>query len=103
MGREGKLFNFLARRKNRDEPFWWISLNLCNVCHQGWLIAQEERHNDDYYLKRLSNKEVDQIEKNNLWPADFDQYENLSRLGTNVDYILLFAHPTSSSGLEHPD
>jgi len=36
-----------------ESPFWWLVLYGCRSCGQGWLVAQEERHNDIFCMRRL--------------------------------------------------
>ena len=42
-----------TRIKDRGDKYWWLHLSQCSVCKTYWLIAQEERHNDDYHLLKL--------------------------------------------------
>jgi hypothetical protein len=71
------LFSSLNEVKPRGEDFWWESTYRCNVCHQNWLVAQDENY-DDFYLMRIDEKIVQSIENKNEWPSVFDNYDRLS-------------------------
>jgi hypothetical protein len=60
---------------------WWLSYRQCKVCGRNWLVAQEERINDVYVLRELSQLEASAILQAGQWPDDFSQYETLIRLG----------------------
>ena len=50
---------------------WWLHLERCGACGQNWMIAQEERNYDDYYLRRLNAEVARQVECDGRWPAEF--------------------------------
>ncbi|SMN17594.1 hypothetical protein CRYPA_894 [uncultured Candidatus Thioglobus sp.] len=72
------IFSHLKKVKIKGEDYWWISLYDCNVCHQVWLVAQDE-NDDDFYFMRLDNTQIQDIKDNN-WPMIFDNYNNLSTI-----------------------
>lgn len=97
MGHEGNLFQLLTPVKDYGKPLWWLSLYKCNVCSQFWMIAQEERHNDVYLLKRLREEEARAIENDNLWPKDFARFEDLLRIGAQFGHRVQFVDLFNSS------
>jgi hypothetical protein len=51
------IFLHLKETKIKGEDYWWISLYECNVCHQAWLVAQDENY-DVFYFMRLDNTQI---------------------------------------------
>lgn len=60
---------------------WWLDLRRCSACGQHWMIAQEERIYDEYFLKRLTAEEAEVIRAAGRWPDDFLTYERVLRVG----------------------
>ncbi len=83
--------------KERGEKYWWLYMSQCNVCKTYWLIAQEERQNDDFHLLKLNQDQVKNITDQNIWPKDFDEYENLLILSKKVGHSVRFIDPLNSS------
>ena len=79
--------------RGRGLPWWWLYESRCTVCGAHWLIAQEERFNDIFVLKRLSTAETEQIEQLGVWPTYFDRYETLLRLGAEAGHHARFMNP----------
>jgi hypothetical protein len=97
-GEESKaVFQYMEEVTRRGEPFWWLSLEHCRECHQWWLVASEERHNDVYCLRRLDRQIADEILNKNSWPDCFDRYETLLRLGYDTGRSVRFVDPMDSS------
>lgn len=71
----------LEQRAVRGPPLWWLAAYQCSECGQRWLLAQESRINDVFFLKRLSLEEGEQLFEEEQWPGDFDKFETLLRLG----------------------
>ena len=83
----------------RGEPFWWLGVSRCAVCHTPWLVAQEERQNDVFVLRRLTTAELTGIVEANRWPTYLDKYETLLRLGHAAGHVAIFADPVGDSSL----
>lgn len=60
---------------------WWLHLSRCRVCNQHWMIAQEERIFDEYFLRRLDADETDRILTEKEWPSEFLTYERVLETG----------------------
>lgn len=91
MGEEDEnIFRTLEERAKRGPPLWWLSADQCTACGQWWLVAQEGRINDVFFLKRLSSEDGDRILKTNQWPDDFDKFETLLRLGRERGHSVRF-------------
>ena len=86
--------------KERGDPYWWLYAARCSVCKTDWLVAQEERQNDVILVRRLTPSEFSQILRADLWPADFDQYETLLRLGRAAGHKVRWVDPINDSSLE---
>jgi hypothetical protein len=97
MGEHDDLFSSLSTRYKRGEPFWWLYVSCCSLCGQYWLVAQEERHNDVFIMRRLETDEVERIDNSDQWPDDFDQYETLLKIGRDAGRSVIYADPLNSS------
>jgi hypothetical protein len=69
---------------------WWLSYRRCKVCGRKWLVAQEERINDVYVIRELSQLEASEILGAGKWPDDFSRYETLIRLGHEAGHSARF-------------
>lgn len=98
MGEEaGALFSTRTNIVVRGEPYWWLFAQVCQVCGDPWLVAQEERQNDVYCMRRLSSDEWEGIQSQQRWPSDFDMYESLLRIGREAGKSVRFMDPMNSS------
>src|SRR5207249_3890955 len=55
------VFKTLKEDVRRGDPFWWLSAYYCSVCGEWWLVAQEERQNDLFCMRRLREADVSSI------------------------------------------
>lgn len=62
----------------------------CVVCHQHWLIAQEERLNDVNVMQKIGANAARDVLERDVWPDDLDQYETLLRLGASHGHAARF-------------
>jgi len=100
MGGDGfdeRLFASLERMREHGGAQWWLYLSRCGACGQDWLVAQDERIYDNYYLKRLSPSEAREVAEANRWPDDFITYERVLRLGRRLAQPWTFLDPRSPS------
>lgn len=97
MGDENTPFGTLMVLKERGKPWWWLSLEVCRECEQHWLSASEERQNDIYCLRRLTEETARRILKENVWPDDFDRYETLLEIGRDSGRRVTFGTPHSKN------
>lgn len=93
----GGFFDTLEESKRRGEPYRWLSLYQCQECHQWWLVASEQRHNDLYCLRRLLTDEAHEILQADRWPTYFDKFETLLRLGLETGRRILWKNPLEPS------
>ena len=94
---ENSYLDHIERIKDRGDKFWWLHLSCCKKCNQYWLIAQEERHNDVYCLKRLTQSQGSEILSKNEWPKCFDSYGRLLKIGKDYGHRVEFVDPLNSS------
>jgi hypothetical protein len=100
MGEESKrVLATIEQRRLRGEPFWWLWCGLCTRCGQWWLVAQEERQNDVFCLRRLADDERTALIDSDIWPRDFDSYEVLLRLALKAGKRVRFAEPEQAKSL----
>ena len=59
---------------------WWLYVSTCLVCRQSWMVAQDERIYDNFYLRRLASSTLQEIEEFDLWPEEFLTYERVLAL-----------------------
>ena len=78
------------------ELCWWLSLDICQNCHQYWLIAQESKQNDVNLFRRLTKSESDNIIEYNKWPKYFRRFEELLILGKESGASVIFIDPMNS-------
>jgi hypothetical protein len=89
----------IERIIDRGNDHWWLYLSECTVCHQYWLVAQEERQNDVFILKRLDAVQGAKILNSNIWPPDFEKYEYLLSIGKEFGHSVRFMDPVGSGSL----
>ena len=100
MGEESEpVLATIEERRSRGEPFWWLWCGECTRCGQWWLVAQEERQNDVFCLRRLADDDATALVEHNIWPSDFDSYEALLRLGLTAGKSVRFAEPEEAKSL----
>jgi hypothetical protein len=90
MGHHEEVFRTLDIVRKRGMPWWWLYVSVCKSCGQTWLVAQEERHNDLFILRRLDEVATDRLMRDGVWPPDFDQYEELLKIGRAAGHSVRF-------------
>jgi len=83
----------------RGKPYWWLGVSRCAACGTPWLVAQEERQNDVFIFRRLTEVQFSDILSDNRWPDDFDKYETLLRLSREAGHQAIFFDPIGDSSL----
>ncbi|OAI54788.1 hypothetical protein AYO44_14250 [Planctomycetaceae bacterium SCGC AG-212-F19] len=61
MGQHEEVFRTLEKVCTRGTPWWWLYASTCRACGQTWLVAQEERQNDVFILRRLDQATTEQL------------------------------------------
>lgn len=83
-GLDDDFFETVKNVKDYGPSKWWLYMAQCTGCQQNWLVAQEERIFDEYFLVRLNQTQSRGIIENNIWPEQFSSYEGVLRLGGGV-------------------
>ena len=99
MAHPGVLLDHFEELRRRGESHWWLGVSRCTVCQTPWLVAQEERQNDVYVLRRLTARELAGILTSGQWPTYFDAYGTLLRLGSAAGHRAVFGDPVGDSSL----
>lgn len=87
MGMDGldeRVFASLERVVEHGGDQWWLYVSNCTQCSQDWMIAQDERIYDAFYLRRLEPSGRKAIVDDARWPDEFLTYESILRLGRNM-------------------
>jgi hypothetical protein len=90
MGHHQDVFRTFEWVRKRGMPWWWLHASVCQACGQTWLLAQEERHNDLFILRRLDKTTAARLLQGGIWPAEFDRYETLLEIGRAAGHSVRF-------------
>jgi len=94
-GMDERVFSTIDRVKDHGGDQWWLNLSVCNSCGQHWMIAQDERINDNFYLRRLDVITAEAIRDQSKWPDEFLTYEQVLMLGIKMSTPCVFLDPRS--------
>jgi hypothetical protein len=95
-GLDERVFATVDRVCDHGGDLWWLYLSSCGACGQNWMVAQEERIFDIYFLRRVSEAEAEAIFENQ-WPDDFMTYERVLEIGHRFATPCIFFHPLAAS------
>jgi hypothetical protein len=98
MGSDGldeRVFATLERVCVHGGSQWWLYLSKCAICGQNWMVAQDERIFDQYFLRRLEPTEAQHISAAGHWPTDFITYERVLSVGCALGRHWRFSDPLS--------
>lgn len=79
-GLDERVFATMEKVRDHGGDPWWLYLSKCSECGQHWMIAQEERIFDEYFLRRVSNEAAEGILAH-TWPDEFITYERVLNIG----------------------
>jgi len=94
-GRDERIFAHLDRIRDHGGDQWWLYLSVCATCGQNWMVAQDDRIYDTFYLHRLDPQAADAIRREGQWPAEFLTYERVLSLGRTWSKAWTFLDPRS--------
>lgn len=80
-GLDERVFATIDTVRSHGGAAWWLDLSQCRACGQNWMIAQEERIFDEYFMRRLDVDQAKRISSDGEWPAEFLTYERVLRTG----------------------
>jgi hypothetical protein len=95
-GLDERVFATLEEVHKHGGEQWWLYASTCQVCGQSWMIAQDERVHDNFYLKRLTREGL-RLLLDGHWSDDFLTYEQVLRLGVEAGRTCRFLDPLDSS------
>ena len=78
-----KFFATLTKLASPPTNQWWLYISRCNACSTNWLVAQEERIHDEFYVERISDHAVQQA-KAGTWPDRFQTYADVLDMGVKL-------------------
>lgn len=96
-GLDERFFATVERIADHGGRQWWLYLSRCNACEQHWLVAQEERIYDDFFIKRMSPDEARTILTDGKWPDTFQTYEDVLAAGLKSSQAGRFFDPLAGS------
>jgi hypothetical protein len=96
-GLDERFFATVDRLVDHGGRQWWLYLSRCNNCEQHWLVAQEERIYDDFFIRRLGPDEVQAIVADGAWPPTFQTYEEVLATGLKLSQACRFFDPQAGS------
>lgn len=99
MAHPGHALDHFQEEVQHGDPYWWLYLARCTVCGTPWLVAQEERQNDVFILRRVTDQEAHAVVAENRWPSYLDLYETLLTLGRDAGHSAVFLDPVGDSSL----
>ena len=100
MADPGRALDHFREICRRGQPYWWLGMSECTACSTHWLVAQEERQNEVYLLRRIDDPGiVAGVVTPGRWPGDFDRYETLLSLGRAAGHRVRFVDPLGASSL----
>ena len=77
-------------------PHWWRDLQKCTICGTKWLVAQEERIFDEWFIARVSDGEF-ALTKEGCWPDRFTTYYDVLEVGRRLSTPCVFLDSCADS------
>jgi hypothetical protein len=96
-GLDERVFATIEMISDHGGDLWWLHLSKCSACGQNWMVAQEERIFDEYFLRRLDAAEAAQITGEGLWPSEFITYERVLKIGRTFSQPYIFLEALAPS------
>lgn len=94
-GLDERVFETLDVVLKHGGDLWWLYLSKCQACGHHWMVAQEERIFDDYFMRRMVDEQTRHILEKGRWPAEFITYENVLRTGRALSQPCIYADSMS--------
>lgn len=91
-----KVFSTLHEAASFGQEKWWLYISKCDRCEAVWLVAQDDRIYDEFFLVRIG--EADLIEAiAGHWPPAFQSYEQVLAAGLELSQPPRFVDPMAMS------
>ncbi len=91
-----KVFGSMERVIEYGPEKWWLYISRCKACGTNWLIAQDDRIYDDFFLTLISDADVVEA-RSGRWPDQFQTYEAVLALGRQTRNPPRFFDPMAAS------
>lgn len=95
-GLDERVFATIKNVRDHGGDLWWLHLSKCSECGQHWMIAQEERIFDEYFLRRISKQTAENILAG-TWPDEFATYERVLNIGHTFATPCIFVDEMAGS------
>lgn len=79
-----------------SSPQWWRYLESCTICGTKWLLAQEERIFDEWFIARLSESDFLSA-RTGEWPERFSTYYSVLVEARQLASPCVFLDPNAGS------
>lgn len=91
-----KVFSTLDQVISFGPEKWWLYISKCSQCETVWLVAQDERIYDEFFMVRIGEAELaDSLA--GAWPDDFQSYEQVMAAGVKLSHPPRFLDPLAGS------
>ncbi|NIJ20781.1 hypothetical protein FHS95_002473 [Sphingomonas naasensis] len=91
-----KIFESFERIVDFGPEKWWLHLSRCSRCATFWLIAQDERIYDEFFLHRIDETVASEA-RAGRWPRRFFTYEDVLATGRALSNPPRFLDPMAGS------
>lgn len=91
-----KVFEPLSQLIEYGSEKWWLYISKCRRCTTIWLIAQDDRIYDEFFLVRVDEATLDDA-REGRWPQQFMTYEDVLATGRKLSNPPRFLDPMAGS------
>ena len=95
-GDDKRFFENLTEILAYGKKKWWLYISKCSRCETLWMVGQDDRHYDDYFLNRISDHQLNSA-KRGEWPELFFTYERMLAIGRDLTTSPIYVDPASPS------
>jgi len=95
-GDDERFFANLTEILSYGQKKWWLYISKCNRCETLWMVGQDDRYYDDYFLNRISKDQLNRAEKGE-WPELFLTQERLLAIGRDLSTAPIYVDADSPS------
>ncbi|MBO9581274.1 MAG: hypothetical protein J7498_10330 [Sphingobium sp.] len=91
-----KVFSTLNEVISFGPEKWWLYISKCGQCETAWVVAQDDRIYDEFFMVRIGPAELTGALAG-AWPDDFQSYEQVMAAGVKFSYPPRFLDPLAGS------
>ena len=93
-GDDERFFANLTKILSYGQKKWWLYISECNRCGTVWMVGQDDRYYDDYFLNRISTDQLSRAKKGE-WPELFLTQERLLAIGRDLSAAPIYVDADS--------